>query len=336
MMQPIQKRAIDLLIELKLLPQGATAEVQPLTGGVSSDIALVRSAEGNFCVKFALTQLKVAAVWTAPVGRNAADYAWLDYVAGFSPERVPQLFGQSDRLGGFAMAYLEPTSYPNWKIELLAGRVDPTFAGAVGAALAAIHARSAKDPAGRAAFDNKGDFRQLRLEPYLVHIAGQHPDLAPLLDHLVKGQDAARIALVHGDVSPKNILMGPRGPVFLDAECAVEGDPAFDIAFCLNHLAIKVMAPKGVPEALSETARALWSAYVDGVVWEDRPGLEARVALLLPALMLARVDGKSPVEYLDMRQRDRLRDLARRLLLDPPAGVEAIIGAAQNSGTHPS
>lgn len=335
-MQPIQTRAIDLLVELKLLRPGATADVQPLTGGVSSDIALVRSGEGNFCVKFALAQLKVAAVWTAPVGRNAADYAWLEYVARFAPAWVPELYGQSERLGGFAMAYLEPDAYANWKTELLAGHVSSAFAAQVGAALASIHAHSAADPQGRSGFDNKTDFRQLRLEPYLVHTASQHPDLADRLERLVAAQDQARIALVHGDVSPKNILMGPRGPVLLDAECAVDGDPAFDIAFCLNHLVIKAMAPKGKPAALADSARALWAAYGKGIDWEPLATLEARVTQLLPALMLARVDGKSPVEYLDAAQRDRLRDLARNLLLTPPASVEAIIAAAQQSGTQPS
>ena len=119
------------------------------------------------------------------------------------------------------------------------------------------------------------------------------------------------MALVHGDVSPKNILVAPRGPVFLDAECAWYGDPAFDLAFCLNHLVLKSF---WVPQPrLPECFDALKDGYLSRVTWES--GLEERVATLLPALLLARVDGKSPVEYLDEEKRGQVRQLARRMLL---------------------
>jgi Ser/Thr protein kinase RdoA (MazF antagonist) len=125
---------------------------------------------------------------------------------------------------------------------------------------------------------------------------------------------------VHGDVSPKNILLGPDGPVLLDAECAWYGDPAFDIAFCLNHLLLKCLWVPQSRAAFIACFDALSGAYLSGVDWEPRAALEARAAALLPGLLLARVDGKSPAEYLTTtRQKDAVRKVATTLLLRPPA-----------------
>ncbi len=111
----------------------------------------------------------------------------------------------------------------------------------VGRTVARIHAYSAARPELAAQFDTDAIFFEIRLEPYLLATARRHPDLAPVLQRLVAQTQAHAVALVHGDVSPKNILVGPRGPVLLDAECAWWGDPAFDIAFCLNHLLLKCL-----------------------------------------------------------------------------------------------
>lgn len=325
-------RILALMTALGLAgPQDKIATTQ-LTGGVSSDIVLVKTGQGQFCVKFALPKLKVAADWQVPVSRNAAEYEWLSYVAGINPDWVPRLFGQDAELGGFAMAFLPPDRFPNWKALLMNGSVDVPFAAAVGAALGRIHETAATDPTIGPRFANQDNFYALRLEPYLAYTATRHPDLGPRLNALVDSFHAARISLVHGDVSPKNILSGPEGPVFLDAECAVQGDPAFDPAFCLNHLVIKASAAIADPAHLAQAARSLWAAYAAQVDWEDIAGIEARVAGLLPALMLGRVDGKSPVEYLDPAGQDRLRQLARRFLLDPTESLGPIIAAAQEAG----
>jgi len=91
--------------------------------------------------------------------------------------------------------------------------------------------------------------------------------------------------------------VGPSGPVLLDAECAWYGDPAFDLAFCLNHLLLKRLPRPDSALALRTSYEALVAAYLGCVSFEPAADLTARTAALLPALMLARVDGKSPVEY---------------------------------------
>jgi Ser/Thr protein kinase RdoA (MazF antagonist) len=123
---------------------------------------------------------------------------------------------------------------------------------------------------------------------------------------------------VHGDVSPKNILVGARGPIFLDAECSWYGDPAFDLAFLLNHLLLKcVWRPQWRARYLA-AFRAAADAYLAGVTWEPRDVFEGRLSWLLPALALARVDGKSPVEYItEDADRERIRACVKPLILAP-------------------
>ncbi|MDE2399329.1 MAG: phosphotransferase, partial [Burkholderiales bacterium] len=133
-----------------------------------------------------------------------------------------------------------------------------------------------------------------------------------------------RRALVHGDLSPKNILVGANGPVLLDAECAWYGDPAFDLAFCLNHLLLKAAHLPASRAGLMAAAEALAAAYFDTVRFEPRALLEAHVASLLPGLLLARVDGKSPLEYLGPETAARVRAAATRLLRAPPQDLAAL------------
>jgi aminoglycoside phosphotransferase (APT) family kinase protein len=181
-----------------------------------------------------------------------------------------------------------------------------------------IHAATAADPATAAQFPTDAIFFDIRLEPYLLATARVHPDLAPQLEALVATTQHNKRALVHGDVSPKNILAGPRGPVFLDAECAWWGDPAFDLAFCLNHLLLKCVWTPAATSGFLACFDALADSYVAGVTWEAPVALEARAARLLPGLFLARVDGKSPVEYITRgADKDHVRRVSRALLRNP-------------------
>jgi len=289
-----------------------------LTGGVASDIWRADLRRGPVCVKRARARLRVAQDWRAPVERNAYEAAWLEWAARIVPGAAPAVLARDEAAHMFAMDYLDPARFKPWKLELLAGRVDARFAAAVGVSLARIHAATAGDRAAARAFATDGFFHAIRLEPYLEASARAHPTLAGPLAELVRITAGTHAALVHGDVSPKNILAGPNGPVFLDAECAWYGDPAFDVAFCLNHLLLKCLARPAAASGFLACFNAFARAYLAGA--RDAAAVERRAARLLPGLLLARVDGKSPVEYLT-RDADKawLRRVAGVLLVEPPS-----------------
>jgi aminoglycoside phosphotransferase (APT) family kinase protein len=315
----LPEAVIGFLRASNLLGTG-TPEVEALSGGVSSEIWRVETSNGPLCVKRALPRLRVAQVWEAPVERNRYESEWFKVAGEAAPRAAPRVLASGDGL--FAMEYLPPAHYAVWKDRLREGRADPAFAAQVGATLARIHAATAdrEDIARRFATDRI--FYDIRLEPYLVATARAHSDLHKTLELLVKRTAETRRCLVHGDVSPKNILCGPEGPVFLDAECAWYGDPAFDLAFCLNHLLLKCLWVPASTEAFLDCFSALSDSYLR--IFQD-PQVENRTASLLPALLLARVDGKSPVEYLtEDQQKDHVRSVARPMISKPPARLADI------------
>ncbi|MEW2398161.1 aminoglycoside phosphotransferase family protein [Streptomyces sp. NPDC046862] len=316
---------------------GEPARWTPLAGGVSSDLWRVDLPGRTLCVKRALARLRVAADWQAPVSRNAYEWAWMRFASRHRPDSVPELLAHDTEAGLFAMAFLPPEQYPVWKAQLLRGEVRATTAAAVGELLGTLHAASAGDETLAAEFSTDDNFHALRIEPYLLATAAAHPDLGDVLRGLAERTATTHLALVHGDVSPKNILVGTSGPVLLDAECAWYGDPAFDLAFCVNHLLLKCLVVPRSRDALLRSAHALAEEYVRRVDWEPRPALEARAASLLAALLLARVDGKSPVEYLtDDRHRLFVRTVASALLRAPAHTVADVLRAWANALDAPT
>lgn len=309
-----------------LVPQGEVFSAVALTGGVSSDIWKVQFHKQTFVVKRALPQLRVAQVWEAPVSRNANEVDWMKQAARAVPDAVPEILAEDSAKGIFAMSYLPADDYPLWKGQLANGQADPRFGEKVGRALASIHSSTAGSAEVAGRFDDDDMFIALRLEPYLEATGRAHPDLAALLSKTFAAVISNKRALVHGDVSPKNILDGPKGPIFLDAECAWYGDPAFDLAFCLNHMLLKcLMVPTASPGFLSVFA-ALADSYLEQVDWEPPIELEARAATLLPTLLLARIDGKSPVEYVtDIDDKAFVRNIAVPLIVDPPTQLSQIL-----------
>lgn len=308
------------LLDHSLSVPGEKTRWIPLSGGISSDIWRVDLADRSICVKRALPELRVSSHWEAPIARNSNEWAWLCFAFAQQPHAVPQPLAHDPKAGLFAMAYLPTAEFPVWKNALMDGRIDPRDASEVGRVVATLHNASALRADLAQAFDTLEIFTALRLNPYFLATAERHPQLSNRFREIVDQTARRSVALVHGDVSPKNILLGPSGPVILDAECAWYGDPAFDLAFCLAHLLLKTLARPDRAGAYLNCFDALSTSYLNLIRFERRDRLESRAACLLPALLLARIDGKSPVEYLVGRaqQQQWVRDFAiARIAVSP-------------------
>ena len=284
--------------------ESGTVIFTPLTGGVSSEIFLVEGGARRFVVKRALEKLKVATDWFADTARNQYEQAYIRYVSGFRPDAMPEIIGSDAQAGLFVMEYLD--GFSNWKQALLDGECDNVLARKAGKLLGEIHARSWGAPEVLAQFDAMPNFDALRIDPYLRTTAAEHPALKGLILAEAERLAHCRECLVHGDYSPKNILFNDERLVPLDCEVACFADAAFDLSFFLNHLFLKSLyhAPDstGFP-AMVDAARG---GYREGNP-EHADAVEKRTAHLLPMLLLARVDGKSPVEYLTKTQQDFIR-----------------------------
>lgn len=321
----------EFLYRNNLLKPGETAVWTSLAGGVSSDIWRVELPEKTICVKRALANLKVSADWSAPVERNNYEWEWFNFVYQNFPSNVPRPIAHDAKMQMLAMEFLAPEKYPLWKKELLEGVTDADFAGIVGKSLGKIHAKSANDEKLKKLFATDELFFALRIESYLLATAEKHPDISAKIKEIAYQTLAAKIALVHGDVSPKNILKGKNVPVFLDAETAWYGDPAFDIGFCLNHFLLKSVYRKEKAEDYLKCFENFVENYLGEVNWESPEAIEKRAAQLLPILFLARIDGKSPVEYLtDEKDKNSVREIARRFIIEPISKLELVSDAVKN------
>lgn len=293
------------LIQSGLVANDAT--LTPLPGGVSSDISLVESSAGKLVVKAALEKLRVKDDWFADVSRNRVEQDFFEIAAPIIPAHVPRILGRGD--GWFAMEYLG--EMPNWKTKLLTGDADESTAKLAGDVLGRLHAASWLDDTARQRFATLPNFHALRIEPYLLKTAERVPEVASIVRAEAARLAETQLALVHGDYSPKNLLVGPQRLIVLDAECAWFGDPAFDTAFMLTHLHLK---PLLHPHAIT-LVPAFWSAYTQACGHDH----EERTVKLLLCLLLARVHGKSPVEYLSEPQKAHVTRFVLAHLPHPPS-----------------
>ncbi len=288
--------------------QGATVEV--LSGGVSADVVVVASGTRRVVVKRALPRLRVAQKWVSSPSRVIIEAAALEAAHRIRPANVPAVLDLDEERLVLTLECAPPDSR-NWKQELLNGAIDSVIGGWLGIALADWHTQSAADGELTARFAHHTHFFDLRISPFFLSTAEVHPDLAPQIHAVVERMNTRRVCLVHGDFSPKNVLFGRGWFWVVDWETAHTGDPTFDIAFLVSHLVIKAVHRPDLARGYRACAEAFLGGYHAHTGVEiDHDGL----GRLVGCLLLARIDGKSPVDYLDEPERDRVRTLGRRVV----------------------
>ncbi len=290
-----------------------------LGGGISNKVILAEGPEFRAVLKQSLGQLRTESGWYSDrerIFREAAVMKWLG--GGFTP-RV--LFEERSTFT-FAME-AAPAAADMWKTRLFRGDMDDFPARYAGAVLGSMIALSWQNAEADRLFGDQTIFDQLRIDPYYRFTAARRPEAAGYINDLIRRSAARRASLVHGDWSPKNLLVDHDRLWAIDWEVIHYGDPGFDVGFLLNHLLMKSIAMPGHRAALAGLARVFLDSLAarlpsDGD-WIVSAGFEH-----LPALLLARVSGKSPAEYLDNAMRDRASSLALDLMHNPPTEIDEV------------
>jgi tRNA A-37 threonylcarbamoyl transferase component Bud32 len=303
-------------------------ESRILPGGVSNNTVLVRLMDGSsIVVKQAREQLKSAAEWRSDPARIRQEALAMEWLSRWTPAgSIPGLLFLDTANHILAMEAV-PQPHHEWKRLLLSGQIDMDHFSKFGGLLASIHRGSYLEPSKvEPLFRDQSFFFSLRLDPYYLYTANNEPRAAVFLRDLVRETLARRFALVHGDYSPKNVLVRGDQLVLLDHEAANFGEPTFDVGFALAHFLSKALHLPERRERLQAGAREFWRAYHRGLPptpeFTDAPERAVRHAL---GCLLARVAGKSLLEYLTPQERDTQRAIIVRSMAEIPASVEDLI-----------
>lgn len=303
--------AADYLRRTGRLAHDACVEVQWLAGGVSNAVFRVRPVQPagtDFILKQACERLRVAEPWFCSIERIWRETAVLrvchDVVGpqavahGFHLS-VPELLWEDRDEYVYAMPAAAADA-PTWKERLLAGDANPAAGAAIGGLLGRLHAETWRNEDLAREFGERSFFEALRLDPYYRHTAQMRPDLAPAFDALLQETAASARCLVHGDFSPKNLLVTADAITLLDFEVGHFGDPGFDLGFFFAHLALKEHLAQ--TPALHAVRKEAWEAYYHALSQrlpdDELQSLRLRATQHLGACLAARVDGKSKVDYL--------------------------------------
>lgn len=332
--------AQDYLASCGLIREGENLEVQELGGGVSNTVVLITfpgDARKRWVAKQSLGKLRVKDDWRSDRARIFKEADCMRTLSamlgkGMTPEVVWE-----DRANFLLVMTAAPEGSRVWKNLLLAGEIDAELAEQAGNLLASVIAGSQRAAGLRQTFEDRAVFDQLRIDPYYRTVAARLPSVAPAIQQLISDSWAIRASLTHGDYSPKNMLVHDDKIFLIDFEVAHWGDPAFDVAFLLNHLLLKGIYRSQQWAQYAGAARRFWISLNRNLQETPIEGLEEMTARHLGALMLARIDGKSPVEYLTGEAvKNRVRRAAKRILLEQPLSVtDAIeIAAEENAATN--
>ncbi|MHB8718507.1 MAG: phosphotransferase family protein [Candidatus Dormibacteria bacterium] len=321
---------VAYLVERGLL-NADRAAAKPLHGGISGHVWRVGDGQREVVVKQAMGRLRGARPWFADQARTVTEGRALQLAASIDASRVPAVVLLDD-VSNVVVLEAAPPPVHLWKAQLLEGCVDTGVAGTLGHFVGRLHAATSLLRGGSQldAFRQDQAFAQLRLRPYFESVQSRDPDIGAVIMPPVCAMAARRACLVHGDLSPKNVVLTANGPWLLDWEVAHLGDPAFDVAFLCTHLLLKSIHVPRAGVLLRAAVRHFVDSYVDagGLAMDD-----AHLCALTGALLVARVDGDSPVEYLEATEQRTARALGLSLAGAPPPSLrDAVAGGVRWDG----
>ena len=322
----------DYLAERRLVDDPAGLSIRELGGGVSNFVSLIEGPGIRWVAKQSLGKLRVKDDWMSQRERIFREAAAIQSLGHVLNGAVPQVV-HVDRENFLYVMTAAPPGSVVWKEALLEGQVSVRVAEEAGRLLSATIMASQQGPVFQEEFVDRTVFDELRIDPYYRTTAARHPDAREALGKLIEDSWNIRTSLVHGDYSPKNMLVRNDKIFLIDFEVVHWGDPAFDSAFLLNHLMLKSFHQPRFAELYFQAARVFWRSLDSGLRQARTVDFEAMTVRHLGGLMLARMDGKSPVEYIrDENVKCLVRRSAKRLLTEPPGSIDvALEMLAQNA-----
>ena len=311
----LPKEVFEAACDFKLLKKFDKYNCIKITDGVSSDIWHVKTAkEKEFCIKRALAKLTVKEDWYAPVNRSNFEAIYFKYCKKIAPDNFPKVLGHDNKKFILAIEWYNPKQFEVWKKKLFNKNIELKDAENVSNLLLEKHKNFFNKKIYKIKFSNDNTFHSIRIEPYILFTSKKYPQFNKQFSKVAKSLLKNKKTLIHGDFSPKNILINANKPVILDAETACWGDPVFDLAFCNNHLLLKSLLQNGLGNKFLHLSFNFISNYIKKITWEEKKDFTDRLFDIIPLLLLARVDGKSPVEYFNLKQKNRTRALAKEIL----------------------
>jgi 5-methylthioribose kinase len=338
MQELTEQNAAEILHAAGHIADPQQVRVRELSGGVSNVVLLIEQPAAGpgperFVVKQARGKLRVQADWRCSIERIWREVEVLQTCAALLREgnssihnSVPEVYWTDRNLYAYSMTAAD-ANCRTWKEQLLSGECSSAQVIRFASLLGTIHAGSWHDVEIARRFADRSYFVQLRLEPYYRYAASRYQPLATPLQELAERTWAERHCLVHGDFSPKNLLISDGKAMLIDFEVGHYGDPAFDVGFFLCHLALKAIHLPQHAETLVKMLKTFWACYLAIIArkasppdWKD---LSHRIGLNLAGCLASRVHGKSPVDYLTEGEQLRAVQVAESIFeLGPDADFE--------------
>ncbi len=319
------------LSERGLLVSPDRADVRELGGGISNLVWMVESGEQRMVVKQSLGELRVEDDWHSDRARILREAKAIRALRPVLGDAVPEVL-YIDRPRYLYVMTAAPSGSVTWKDQLLDGTVDLEVARQAGSLLASISTARLDDDRDSGIgedlahlFSDRTVFDELRIRPYYRTTAERVPEVSAEIEDLINDSLQIRTGLVHGDYSPKNMLVCASRIFLIDFEVVHWGDPAFDAGFLLSHLFLKAFHQPPIAADYFEAARQFRETLLARLNLESGAEREYERMTIrhLGALMLARIEGKSPVEYiLEDETKERVRRVAMRMLREHPQNLE--------------
>lgn len=312
-----ERKLKEYLINKNVVKDVDQVKIHYCQGGVSCTVAYVETKEQPMIIKQALRQLKTKDTWLCDPNRMYIEYASNQIYHDLLPDCAPKTYFYDEDNYIYGREAV-PDGCLMWKDYLMQGDLNFEIAKKSVDVLVAIHNKCAGDAAIKKAFENKEVFYGLRISPYFEFTTKKHTEISKLCEELTHLMMDSAISLVHGDYSPKNIMIMGEKIQVLDFEVAHYGHPAFDLAFLVNHIILKSVKFEEYAAGYLALAEYMMKRYLSQMTFMNQKEFEPVFVKTLQMLFLARIDGKSPVEYLcsEPLKQEKVRKISLSMIKD--------------------